>query len=73
MSISVPQAPDPALSGILTVHGTDIVDVHGKKVVLKGAGLGGHLNMENCETRVTDKDWAERNHLLFTVTYSCTL
>lgn len=51
LTISVPQAPGPAPSGILAVHGTDIVDVHGEKVVLKGAGLGGHLNMENCKSR----------------------
>lgn len=34
-------------SGYLRVQGTKIVDDNGKSVVLRGAGLGGWLNMEN--------------------------
>ncbi|KAF8332676.1 glucan 1,3-beta-glucosidase [Cantharellus anzutake] len=47
LKIFVPPAPNAAVSGILGTRGMEIVDVHGNKVVLKGAGLGGHLNMEN--------------------------
>lgn len=47
-TIKVPPAPAPAPTGVLRVKGTDIVDKDGKPVILKGAGLGGHLNMENC-------------------------
>jgi hypothetical protein len=32
---------------MLHVEGADIVDASGSKVILKGAGLGGHLNFEN--------------------------
>lgn len=32
---------------MLHVEGPDIVDALGSKVILKGAGLGGHLNFEN--------------------------
>lgn len=48
--IHVPPPSPPAPSGILKVQGTNIVDKDGKPVILKGAGLGGHLNMENCTT-----------------------
>ncbi|EPS45290.1 hypothetical protein H072_719 [Dactylellina haptotyla CBS 200.50] len=34
-------------SGILKVQGTTIVDKNGKKVLLRGAGIGGWMNMEN--------------------------
>ncbi|KAK7203833.1 glycoside hydrolase family 5 protein [Myxozyma melibiosi] len=34
-------------SSILKTEGTKIVDASGKQVILKGAGLGGVLNMEN--------------------------
>nr|OQO25970.1 hypothetical protein B0A51_07687 [Rachicladosporium sp. CCFEE 5018] len=33
--------------GYLKVQGVDVVDSNGKKVILKGAATGGHLNMEN--------------------------
>ncbi|KAK6410360.1 Endo-1,4-beta-xylanase 5 [Oleoguttula sp. CCFEE 5521] len=33
--------------GYLKVQGVDVVDPNGKKVILKGAATGGHLNMEN--------------------------
>lgn len=46
-TIKVPAAPAPAPTGILKVKGTDIVDKDGNPIILKGAGLGGHLNMEN--------------------------
>src|SRR5450756_347364 len=39
--------PKRKIDSILKVNGTDIVDGNGHKVILKGAGLGGHLNMEN--------------------------
>jgi hypothetical protein len=48
--IHVPPAPAPAASGILRVGGNKIVDKDGNEVILKGAGLGGHLNMENCQS-----------------------
>lgn len=34
-------------SGILRVEGTQVVDVNGKPVLLRGAGIGGWMNMEN--------------------------
>ncbi|KAK6336724.1 Endo-1,4-beta-xylanase 5 [Orbilia javanica] len=34
-------------TGILKVKGTDIVDKDGKTVLLRGAGIGGWMNMEN--------------------------
>jgi hypothetical protein len=34
-------------SGILKVRGTDVVDQNGNRVILRGAGLGGWMNMEN--------------------------
>ncbi|KAF3917373.1 Endoglucanase [Orbilia brochopaga] len=37
----------PSESGILRVQGTDIVDQNGKIVLLRGAGIGGWMNMEN--------------------------
>jgi hypothetical protein len=35
------------IDSILKVSGTGLIDGNGRKVILKGAGLGGHLNMEN--------------------------
>ena len=46
--VPVPPAPSAAASGILRVNGTSIVDQAGVPVTLEGAGLGAHLNMENC-------------------------
>lgn len=37
----------PIQPTLLRVSGTDIVDAYGNPVILKGAGLAGHLNMEN--------------------------
>lgn len=34
-------------TGILKVKGTDVVDKDGNRVILRGAGLGGWMNMEN--------------------------
>jgi hypothetical protein len=34
-------------NGLLKVSGTSIITPDGTQVILKGAGLGGHLNMEN--------------------------
>lgn len=34
-------------TGILKVKGTEVVDENGNAVILRGAGLGGWLNMEN--------------------------
>ncbi|KAG8894347.1 hypothetical protein FRB99_001344 [Tulasnella sp. 403] len=45
--IYVPPPSAPAPSGILKVFGRDIVGQDGKPVILRGAGLGGHMNMEN--------------------------
>jgi len=49
------------MSGILSVSGTQIVDKDGKEVILRGAGLGGWMNMENfisgypgCEFQIRD-------------------
>ncbi|KAG9043304.1 hypothetical protein FS837_009767 [Tulasnella sp. UAMH 9824] len=46
-TINVPPASAPAPSGILKVSGKELVGEDGKPVILRGAGLGGHLNMEN--------------------------
>lgn len=46
-SIPIPSPPTPASTGILRVSGDQIVGEDGKPIILRGAGLGGHLNMEN--------------------------
>lgn len=53
LPITVPHAPAPSPTGILKVKGTDIVAENGIPIILKGAGLGGHLNMENCRSRLS--------------------
>jgi hypothetical protein len=60
IDIEVPPAPGPAPSGLLKVKGTEIVGEDGKPVILKGAGLGGHLNMENCK-----QPWLLWNHTAY--------
>ncbi|KAG9104850.1 hypothetical protein FRC06_008080 [Ceratobasidium sp. 370] len=45
--IKVPSAPAPSPLGVLKIQGSKIVGADGKPVLLRGAGLGGHLNMEN--------------------------
>ena len=52
------------IDSILKVSGTDIVDGNGHKVVLKGAGLGGHLNMENFITGFSGHEHEHRAALL---------
>jgi hypothetical protein len=48
--IKVPPAPAPSPLGVLKINGSKIVGKDGKTVLLRGAGLGGHLNMENCKS-----------------------
>ena len=48
------------IDSILRVSGTKIVDGHGQQVVLKGAGLGGHLNMENFITGYSGAEFEHR-------------
>ncbi|CUA68441.1 hypothetical protein RSOLAG22IIIB_03478 [Rhizoctonia solani] len=50
--IQVPPAPAPSPLGILKLEGSKIVGKDGKPVLLRGAGLGGHLNMENCVSKL---------------------
>lgn len=52
------------IDSILKVSGTDIVDGNGRKVILKGAGLGGHLNMENFITGFSGHEHEHRAALL---------
>ena len=47
------------IDSILRVDGTRIVDGNGNEVILKGAGLGGHMNMENF---ITGYAGAEMEH-----------
>jgi len=46
-TIPVPPLAPSAPAGILKVSGSEIIGQDGKPVILRGAGLGGHLNMEN--------------------------
>src|SRR6266536_2865422 len=39
--------PTKRIDSILRDSGTGLIDGNGRKVILKRAGLGGHLNMEN--------------------------
>ncbi|KAF2016310.1 glycoside hydrolase family 5 protein [Aaosphaeria arxii CBS 175.79] len=50
-------------NSILRVSGTSIVDGDGNKVILKGVGLGGHLNMENFITGFTGHEHEHREAL----------
>ncbi|RDW75744.1 hypothetical protein BP5796_06565 [Coleophoma crateriformis] len=52
------------ISSILKVSGTDIVDGNGARVVLKGAGLGGHMNMENFITGFCGSEHQHRKAML---------
>lgn len=49
LPINVPPAPSPSPLGVLRLRGTEIVGSDGKPILLRGAGIGGHLNMENCK------------------------
>ena len=51
--IKVPAEPAPSPLGVLKLDGSKIVGADGKPVLLRGAGLGGHLNMENCEQAIS--------------------
>ena len=48
------------INSILRVSGTNIVDADGNQVILKGAGLGGHLNMENFITGYAGAEFEHR-------------
>jgi hypothetical protein len=48
LPIQIPEAPAQPATGILKVKGNQIVGNDGKEIFLKGAGIGGQLNMENC-------------------------
>ncbi|KAG9078288.1 hypothetical protein FS749_009731 [Ceratobasidium sp. UAMH 11750] len=52
--IKIPPAPAPSPLGVLRLQGSQIIGSDGKPVLLRGAGLGGHLNMENCEYLLTE-------------------
>lgn len=52
------------IDSILRVNGTKIVNGDGKQVVLKGAGLGGHLNMENFITGFSGAEFEHRKAML---------
>ncbi|KAG9073729.1 hypothetical protein FS749_014736 [Ceratobasidium sp. UAMH 11750] len=47
LPIRIPPAPAPSPLGVLKLQGTEIVGSDGKPILLRGAGIGGHLNMEN--------------------------
>ena len=53
----------PRSNSILRTAGTSIVDGDGKKIILKGVGLGGHLNMENFITGFTGHEHEHREAL----------
>lgn len=48
---------------MLRVSGSDIVDAEGNKIILKGAGLGGFLNMENFITGYSGHEFEHRAQL----------
>ncbi|KAH6684801.1 cellulase [Halenospora varia] len=52
------------INSILKVSGTGLIDGNGRKVVLKGAGLGGHLNMENFITGFSGHESEHRAAML---------
>ncbi|EUC57148.1 glycoside hydrolase family 5 protein [Rhizoctonia solani AG-3 Rhs1AP] len=47
LPINIPPAPAPSPLGVLRLRGSEIIGSDGKPILLRGAGLGGHLNMEN--------------------------
>ncbi|KAL3426961.1 glucan -beta-glucosidase [Phlyctema vagabunda] len=61
---SISRTESSAISSILKVSGTDIVDGDGRRVVLKGAGLGGHMNMENFISGFTGSEHQHRKAML---------
>ncbi|KAK8875109.1 endoglucanase C [Apiospora arundinis] len=58
--MSKPQNPPCTM---LRVSGADIVDAAGNKIILKGAGLGGFLNMENFITGYSGHEFEHRAQL----------
>ncbi|KAH8724184.1 glycoside hydrolase superfamily [Phaeosphaeriaceae sp. PMI808] len=48
------------IKSILKVSGTNIVDGDGSHIILKGAGLGGHMNMENFITGFSGHEFEHR-------------
>ncbi|ODQ80987.1 glycoside hydrolase family 5 protein [Babjeviella inositovora NRRL Y-12698] len=52
------------MAGLLKVQGTKIVDTQGYAVVLKGAGIGGHMNMENFITGYPGQEAEHKEALL---------
>jgi hypothetical protein len=48
------------IASVLRVSGSQIVDGNGHQVILKGAGLGGHLNMENFITGYSGAEFEHR-------------
>ncbi|PSN62349.1 glycoside hydrolase [Corynespora cassiicola Philippines] len=53
----------PRSTSILRTSGSSIVDGDGNRVILKGVGLGGHLNMENFITGFTGHEHEHREAL----------
>lgn len=52
------------INSVLRINGTRIVDGDGNQVILKGAGLGGHLNMENFITGYSGAEFEHRKAML---------
>jgi hypothetical protein len=63
-SLPVTNGSAKRINSILRVSGTNIVDDDGRKVVLKGAALGGHLNMENFITGFSGHESEHRAAML---------
>jgi hypothetical protein len=63
LPISIPAAPPQPASGILKVKGNQIVDQNDNEVFLRGAGIGGHLNMENFITGYPGHEYGMRRAL----------
>lgn len=70
LPIKVPPAPAPSPLGVLRLRGTEIVGSDGKPILLRGAGIGGHLNMENCKSLFALE---VEQHLTFALSTSCKL
>lgn len=58
------KAPTRRINSILRVRGTKIVDSNRDEVILKGAGLGGHFNMENFITGYAGHEFEHRKAML---------
>ncbi|EJT96664.1 glycoside hydrolase [Dacryopinax primogenitus] len=62
--IPIPPAPAPAPTGILKLEGEKIVDKNGHSVILRGAAIGGWMNMENFITGYPGHETGMREALL---------